>query len=292
MLNENISRFRKAKGLSQEELAVKLNVVRQTVSKWENGLSVPDAEILVRIAELLEVSVNDLLGKQTKLDPNLDLAEELKRVNSILAEKNRHEKLIRQAEEKRNLIIFLSLLALIITVTVKNSLFAIILTGVTMVTAVIILYRNLALLTSISTAELKLPILRKATIFNLIIFISVLLLALLTALKVITLSLEAEKLTAIALTFIVMVFCGFFARKLPFNRHTGLRLPWTIRDEATWQIAHCILSYISLPLALLYLACALTLADLKTVTLFTIVIWLAIPGFISLIFYVKKFRGK
>lgn len=38
MLNENIKTIRKSKGLSQEELAVKLNVVRQTVSKWENGV--------------------------------------------------------------------------------------------------------------------------------------------------------------------------------------------------------------------------------------------------------------
>ncbi len=39
MLDENIKQLRKAKGLSQEELAIKLNVVRQTVSKWENGVS-------------------------------------------------------------------------------------------------------------------------------------------------------------------------------------------------------------------------------------------------------------
>ena len=39
MLNENIKAIRKAKGLSQEELAIKLNVVRQTISKWENGVS-------------------------------------------------------------------------------------------------------------------------------------------------------------------------------------------------------------------------------------------------------------
>lgn len=42
MLNENIKTIRKSKGLSQQELAVKLNVVWQTVSKWEQGLSVPD----------------------------------------------------------------------------------------------------------------------------------------------------------------------------------------------------------------------------------------------------------
>ena len=63
MLNENIKSFRKKKGLSQEELAIKLNVVRQTVSKWELGLSVPDAEILIKLADFYEVSVDYLLGR-------------------------------------------------------------------------------------------------------------------------------------------------------------------------------------------------------------------------------------
>lgn len=57
MLNENIKRIRKSKGLSQEELAIKLNVVRQTVSKWENGCSVPDSSMLISLAdELIQVS--------------------------------------------------------------------------------------------------------------------------------------------------------------------------------------------------------------------------------------------
>ena len=47
MINENIKHFRKTRGMSQEEMAVKLNVVRQTVSKWEKGLSVPDADVLI-----------------------------------------------------------------------------------------------------------------------------------------------------------------------------------------------------------------------------------------------------
>lgn len=53
MLKENIKSIRKLKGLSQEELAIKLNVVRQTISKWEQGLSVPDAEMLISISEAL-----------------------------------------------------------------------------------------------------------------------------------------------------------------------------------------------------------------------------------------------
>ena len=62
MLSENIKIIRKSKGLSQEELAERLNVVRQTVSKWEQGLSVPDADLLVSISEVLGVPVSTLLG--------------------------------------------------------------------------------------------------------------------------------------------------------------------------------------------------------------------------------------
>lgn len=63
MLKENIKAIRKAKGLSQEELAMKPNVVRQTVSKWEQGLSVPDADLLIAPAETLETLVCTLLGE-------------------------------------------------------------------------------------------------------------------------------------------------------------------------------------------------------------------------------------
>lgn len=63
MLNENIKIIRKSKGLSQEELAVKLNVVRQTISKWEQGLSVPDADLLISLSEVLETPVSTLLGQ-------------------------------------------------------------------------------------------------------------------------------------------------------------------------------------------------------------------------------------
>ncbi len=65
MLNENIKNLRKSKGLSQEELAFRLNVVRQTVSKWENGLSVPDADMLICMSEVFETPVSVLLGETT-----------------------------------------------------------------------------------------------------------------------------------------------------------------------------------------------------------------------------------
>ena len=88
MLSENIRNFRKAKGLSQEELAAKLHVVRQTVSKWETGLSVPDAELLVALSEALETPVGVLLG-ETAVLPQADdiqaIAAKLEDINLQLA---------------------------------------------------------------------------------------------------------------------------------------------------------------------------------------------------------------
>lgn len=90
MLNENIKALRKSKGLSQEELAVKLNVVRQTVSKWENGLSVPDSEMLISISEVFETPVSTLLG-ETVAEPKADdlkaISEKLEVINLQLAQR-------------------------------------------------------------------------------------------------------------------------------------------------------------------------------------------------------------
>ena len=71
MLNENLRNLRKSKGLSQEELAVKLNVVRQTITKWETGLSVPDSEMLLAISDVLETPVSTLLG-ETVIETDAD----------------------------------------------------------------------------------------------------------------------------------------------------------------------------------------------------------------------------
>ena len=91
MLKENIKNLRKSKGLSQEELAVKLHVVRQTVSKWENGLSVPDAAELISLAEELDTPVGVLLGEtvpEHEPDDMTALSEKLAAVNLQLAEQS------------------------------------------------------------------------------------------------------------------------------------------------------------------------------------------------------------
>ncbi len=90
MLNENIRTFRKAKGLSQEELALRLNVVRQTVSKWERGLSVPDSDLLISVSEALGTPVGVLLGEAVPEAAPEDLkaiSEKLEAINLRLAGK-------------------------------------------------------------------------------------------------------------------------------------------------------------------------------------------------------------
>ena len=91
MLKENIKSIRKSKGLSQEELAIKLNVVRQTISKWEQGLSVPDSEMLVSISEVLETPVSTLLGEnisESKVDDLKAISEKLEIINLQLLKRN------------------------------------------------------------------------------------------------------------------------------------------------------------------------------------------------------------
>ncbi len=98
MLKENIKSLRKSKGLSQEELAIKLNVVRQTISKWEQGLSVPDSEMLISISEVFETPVSTLLGEnisQSKVDDLKAISEKLEIINLQLSQsKNAKRKII------------------------------------------------------------------------------------------------------------------------------------------------------------------------------------------------------
>ena len=90
MLSENIKAVRKAKGLSQQELAVQLNVVRQTVSKWEQGLSVPASDLRLRLSELLGTPVSALLG-ETVTEPQTDelkaICAKLEVINLQLAQR-------------------------------------------------------------------------------------------------------------------------------------------------------------------------------------------------------------
>ena len=118
MLSDNIKRIRKSKGLSQEELAIKLNVVRQTVSKWENGLSVPDSDMLIALADELDTSVSVLLGEtvmESMTDDLKAISEKLEVINLQLAQrKTTRRKIIRWLLVSLCVIIVMTFVILII----------------------------------------------------------------------------------------------------------------------------------------------------------------------------------
>ena len=117
MLKENIKQLRKTKGLSQEELAIKLNVVRQTISKWEQGLSVPDAEMLISISEVFEIPVSTLLGEnipESKVDDLKAISEKLEIINL---------QLLQRKNERRKIVHWLLILLCVITMIISISLF-------------------------------------------------------------------------------------------------------------------------------------------------------------------------
>ena len=113
MLKENIKAIRKSKGLSQEELALRLNVVRQTISKWEQGLSVPDSDMLISLSEVLETPVSTLLG-ETVVKPEADelkaICEKLEIINLQLAQR-------KTARRKTFHWIFIALCAVVVIIS-------------------------------------------------------------------------------------------------------------------------------------------------------------------------------
>lgn len=92
MLGENIRNARQKQGMTQEELAVRLHVVRQTVSKWEKNLSVPDVQCLQELAQVLQVSVSALLGAEAEQaqgsETENQIANQLARISEQMAIKN------------------------------------------------------------------------------------------------------------------------------------------------------------------------------------------------------------
>lgn len=77
-LSENIQKFRKKKGFSQEKLAEKCQVSRQAIAKWENGESVPTIGKLIFLADLYELSLDELVGR-TEKDTSIKVREYLKK---------------------------------------------------------------------------------------------------------------------------------------------------------------------------------------------------------------------
>lgn len=118
MLNKNIKQLRKNRGWSQEELAQSLYTSRQTISKWENGISVPDANSLITLAETFSVSVSELLGDNITEEINTEkIAEKLEVLNTILAQKENRSRNIWKTIGRVFLYVFIAFIILLIVIT-------------------------------------------------------------------------------------------------------------------------------------------------------------------------------
>ena len=313
MIEENIRRLRKNAKMSQEDLAEKLSVVRQTISKWERGLSVPDAEMVIKIAALFNVPVSELLGMETQTaatgesrpdssgaphpavsDISIkELTQKLAQLNEQLAEKNKAERRMKLVSQKRGVILFLCFAAVIFSASLPNQALAACAVGVCFIAALLILYKNLALFTSVTAEEKNTRVLTISTFFNIAMILVVITATALTEAGIVVLPAGGEKVFATAVITIIIIFSGMISPRLPFNRHTGLRLPWTVRDEDTWNVAHRILGITALPVALFYIAAVIVANDsVETVTLCAVAFWIGIPALVSYIYYYRKTHAR
>ncbi|MBQ8556852.1 MAG: SdpI family protein [Clostridia bacterium] len=202
-----------------------------------------------------------------------------------------------------------SFAALVIAVIARDTVVSTVLTLICIFASLAILYPNLAKLSNVSQDNPKVKTLKSVTIFNIVFIAAVILLAVMVT------RLEKKELLAglvgsfsenqintgskflmALLSAIPMLFLGNVSPKIPFNRYTGLRLPWTVRDEETWIVAHRVLGYVSIPLAILVFMNVPTDMPLEIYAkcwwLGAVLLWIAIPGLISGVFYYKKWSGK
>jgi len=121
MLKDNLKTLRKNKGLSQEELSVKLHVVRQTISKWEQGLSVPDAEMLINISELFETPVSEILGENIEKKEKNDLKVISEKLEVINEQLSNYQKEKRKKRIHALIIIDISIILLFILLAILGS---------------------------------------------------------------------------------------------------------------------------------------------------------------------------
>lgn len=289
MLSDNIKKIRKEQKLSQEELAIQLHVVRQTLSKWENNLSVPDADQLITLADVLGVSVNALLGSELeKPDDPKDIATELEKANRKIAQYAEEKRLHTEAGKVRGLILWLTIIAIVISHVFRNEALAITLSSLLLIGVLLIMFRNLSLLSVAFNGESKTGSFKIVTLFNIVLIILVAVFAILIKTEVISVSDKNEELFAAAIVSVVIIISGIISPRLPYNRHVGLRLPWTVQNEGAWNIAHRVLGIISIPLGLIYMSLTFLVGNMERLTLIVMIIWIGAPGLISFVYAYRK----
>lgn len=185
------------------------------------------------------------------------------------------------------ILVCVSLIALIGGLLLRNKVFSYIAPGLLILIALFILGKQIPDFASLSSENPKVNTMRFLNWFTIGVVVLGVVISVVINMQVLK-DLQ-EKWVSLVVVIILMVIIGNYAPKLPFNRYMGLRLPWTVRDEETWILAHRILGYITFPLVVCFIILSQFL-DSRTCIITTLLTWIIIPGVISGLYYIKKFR--
>ncbi|HII4514122.1 TPA: SdpI family protein [Clostridium perfringens] len=188
-------------------------------------------------------------------------------------------------------IVFLitSLIILIGGFMVKESNLTISIIGAVVIFTLIIFDVNAPKIAKLSEGNVKIKTMRTLNRLTILIIIIGCMFSILSPIKS-SLDPKTNEILLVGLCSIFIMFFGNLAPKIPFNRYMGLRLPWTVRDEDTWRVAHRILGYVSFPIGIMMFVLSFFF-KIETIVVTGILTWIIIPSIYSLVFYYKKIKG-
>lgn len=254
-----IAELRTEKDLTQTELGEILGVSYKAVSKWENGICLPDASLYDDICKIFKITKDELFaGCRREINYK-------NKMNYIL------------------LILCLILLATCLFIPVlSNNIIGMSIIGIVAIITLAFFTSNIYKLTNISKDDRKIKVIK---IFNYLLIIAIPILIISQHIFNIE---NYNNEIVIILIISLIIASGTFFYKFPYNKYIGLRLPWTVRDESTWKIAHQIVGIISLPISILTFVCALFF-DVEICATIGIILWILIPSVISGIHFYKLY---
>lgn len=189
------------------------------------------------------------------------------------------------------IISILSFAALAISLIVRDTWVSFVLIVACLLIALALLGGNISHLSKIAEDNPKVKTIKFVTVFNAICFLGVVILIILSITGTIQLTDRSETMIASAITSLVILVLGNVCPKLPYSRHTGLRLPWTLADESTWILAHRILGYTAIPFGVSNIIAMFSFQSpniREGFAIGTFLLWVAIPAVISGIYFYKK----
>lgn len=255
-----IAELRTELNLTQAELGEKLGVSYKAVSKWENGICLPDASIYNEICSIFGITKDELFSGSRK---EIDYNNKTKYILMILC------------------LISVAFCLFIPTLT-SNDLIIASLIGIILMITLGYFTSNIYKLTNIDKENKKLKTIKVCNYF-LIILIPILIICI----CLFKFKLPNSEITSIIIISLIIA-SGIFFYDFPCNRYIGLRLPWTVRDESTWVKAHKVMGFISLPISVLTFVFAIYFDTEVSLTI-GLLSWILIPSIISGIHFYKLF---